>query len=136
MGLDLNEPIKTDDEQELSRARRRRARRKIISPLTPDEKTSYIQDVLRKAAPSFDFFLFSLFSGTVIGLGYLFDSPYLLILGALLAPVMSPLIGTSLGIILGSTRYFFRSLGGFLVGGELKMENFRKYGRHLPEFIA
>ena len=119
MGLDLNEPINNDEEQELSRARRRRARRKVISPLTPDEKTSYIQGVLRKAAPSFDFFLFSLFSGTVIGLGFMLDSPYVMLLGVLLAPVMAPVVGTSLGIILGSARYFFRSIGGFLVGGFL-----------------
>lgn len=99
MGLDLNEPINNDEEQELSRARRRRARRKVISPLTPDEKTSYIQGVLRKAAPSFDFFLFSLFSGTVIGLGFMLDSPYVMLLGVLLAPVMAPVVGTSLGIL-------------------------------------
>jgi hypothetical protein len=32
---------------------------------------------------------------------------------------MSPVIGISLGIILGSAKYFARSLGGFLVGGFL-----------------
>jgi hypothetical protein len=119
MGLDLNDPIQPEDEHELSRARRRRARRKIIAPLTPDEKTNYIQDVLRKAAPSFDFFLFSLFAGTVIGIGYMLDSPYIFLLGTLLAPVMSPIVGMSLGIILGSGRYFFRSIGGFLIGAFL-----------------
>jgi hypothetical protein len=108
-----------EEEQKLSRARRRRARRKIIAPLTPDEKTTYIQGVLRKAAPSFDFFLFSLFAGAVIGFGFILDSPSILVLGALLAPLMSPVIGISLGIILGSFKYFGRSVGGFLVGSFL-----------------
>lgn len=117
--MDLTEPTSPEEEPKLSRARRRRARRKIISPLTPDEKTNYIQEVLRKAAPSFDFFLFSLFAGAVIGLGFIVDSPYILILGALLAPLMSPVIGISLGITLGSAKYFVRSIGGFLVGSFL-----------------
>ncbi|HKJ27743.1 MAG TPA: DUF389 domain-containing protein, partial [Anaerolineales bacterium] len=118
MDFDETTPIE-EEEQELSRARRRRQKRKIISPLTPDEKTKYIQGVLRKAAPSFDFFLFSLLSGAVIGLGFILDSPYVLVLGALLAPVMAPVVGVSLGMVLGSARYFFRSLGGFIVGALL-----------------
>ena len=69
-----------DDVQELSRARRRREQRKIISPLTPDEKTDYIEAVLKNASPSFDFFLFSLFTGAIIGLGFILDSPYVLLL--------------------------------------------------------
>ena len=49
-----------------SPARRRRARRSVIAPLTPDEKTDYIQAVLRKASPNFDFFLFSLLAAAII----------------------------------------------------------------------
>ncbi|MEN8240979.1 MAG: DUF389 domain-containing protein [Chloroflexota bacterium] len=113
-------PENTQPEEELpSPARRRRDSRKVIAPLTPDEKTDYIQAVLRKAAPNFDFFLFSLLTGIVIGLGFLFDSPYIFVFGALLAPLMSPLVGVSLGIILGSTKYFGRSLGALIVGGIL-----------------
>ncbi len=117
--MDFIEPTPPEEEQELSRARRRRARRKVISPLTPDEKTTYIQEVLQKAAPSFDFFLFSLFAGAVIGLGFILDSPYVILLGVLITPLMAPVVGVSLGIVLGSARYFGRSLGGFLVGGFL-----------------
>jgi len=117
--MNLTEPTSPEEEPKLSRARRRRAQRKIIAPLTPDEKTNYIQEVLRKAAPSFDFFLFSLFAGAVIGLGFIVDSPYILVLGALLAPLMSPVIGISLGITLGSAKDFVRILGGFVVGSFL-----------------
>lgn len=75
--------------ESLSRARRRRAKRQLISTLTPDERASYLDEVARKAAPSFDFFLFSLLAGGIIGAGYIFDSPYLLLLAALLAPMMA-----------------------------------------------
>lgn len=117
--MDFTEPTQPEEKDELSKARRRRARRKVISPLTPDERTSYIQDVMRKASPSFDFFLFSLFSGAVVGLGFILDSPAVILLGILLAPVMAPVVGISLGIMLGSAFYFGRSLGGFLIGSLL-----------------
>lgn len=111
------EPEQVSPEEEIqSRARRRRTRRRVIAPLTPDEKSDYIEAVLRKASPSFDFFLFSLLAGAILGVGFIFDSPYLLLLGTLLAPLMSPVVGISLGTVLGSTRYFGRSLGGLLVG--------------------
>jgi hypothetical protein len=116
--MELPETTPPEDETP-SPARRRRARRSVIAPLTPDEKTNYIQAVIRKASPNFDFFLFSLLSGVVFSLGFILDSAYVLLLGALLAPIMSPLVGTSLGIILGSTKYFGRSIGGLLVGSVL-----------------
>jgi hypothetical protein len=103
----------------LPRARRRRAQRQLISALTPDERANYLDEVARRAAPSFDYFLFSLFAGAILALGFLMDSPYLLILGALLAPFMAPAVGVSLGTILGSWRYFGRSFGGLLVGSAL-----------------
>jgi hypothetical protein len=109
----------TPPEKPLSRARRRRARRKIIAPLTPDEKSDYLEAVLRTASPSFDFFLFSLLAGAILGVGFIIDNPYFLLLGTLLAPLMSPVVGISLGTVIGSARYFSRSLGGLLVGGFL-----------------
>jgi hypothetical protein len=113
------DPITPKQEETSSRARRRRARRKVIAPLTPDEKTDYIQTVLRKASPTFDFFLFSFLSGAILGVGFIIDNPYFLLLGTLLAPLMSPVIGISLGTVLGSARFFGRSLGGLLIGGFL-----------------
>jgi uncharacterized membrane protein len=114
------EPDQISPQEETpSRARQRRARRKIIAPLTTDEKTDYIQTVLRKASPTFDFFLFSFLAGAILGVGFIIDNPYFLLLGTLLAPLMSPVIGISLGTVLGSARFFGRSLGGLLIGGFL-----------------
>lgn len=108
-----------EDFRKTSVSRRRRERRRIISPLTPDEKTKYIEGVIRKATPSFDFFLFSFLSGGILGAGFLLDSPYMLMLGALLAPQMAPLVGVSLGTVLGSGKHFARSFAALMVGGFL-----------------
>ncbi len=102
-----------------ARARRRRASRQLIQQLTPDERAGYLEDVARRASPSIDFFIFSLLAGAVIGFGFLTDSPYLLLVGALLAPLMSPVVGISLGTVLGSSKLFGRGLGGLSVGSLL-----------------
>ena len=107
------------EEKQNARARRRRAKRQVIEQLTPDEQSSYVDEVAKRAAPSFDFFLFSLLAGLLTGVGYLLDSPHLLIAGALVAPLMAPLVGIGLGTVLGSTQYFGRSMGGFLLGSLL-----------------
>jgi len=91
----------------------------LFGPLDVDERSQALEDLARRAAPNFDFFLYSLFSGAVIGLGLLLDSPYLLLLGALVAPLMAPAVGVALGTALGSSKHFLRSLGGLLLGSLL-----------------
>lgn len=105
-----------DDDPQLPAARRRQAERSLFGPLNVDERSQVLEDVVRRASPNFDFFLYSLFSGAVISLGFLFDSPYLLLLGALIAPLMAPAVGVALGTALGSPRHFGRSLVGLLIG--------------------
>ncbi|MGB2909550.1 MAG: hypothetical protein WBB55_03110, partial [Anaerolineales bacterium] len=70
-----------DDPDDLPPARRRRARR-ILAPLDADEQASLLDAIAHHAAPSFDFFLFSLIAGLVISAGLLLNEPALLVLGA------------------------------------------------------
>lgn len=107
-----------DDPDKLPPARRRRAQR-LLTPLDADERAEFLDDLAHRASPSFDFFLFSLLAGIVLGVGLLVDSPALLVLGAVLAPLMAPAIGVSLGTVIGSVRYFLRSLAGLLIAGFL-----------------
>jgi hypothetical protein len=107
-----------DDPDKLPPARRRRAHR-LLTPLDADERAEFLDDLAHRASPSFDFFLFSLLAGAVLGIGLLVDSPALLVLGAVLAPLMAPAIGVSLGTVIGSVRYFLRSLAGLLIAGLL-----------------
>ncbi|MBN1537077.1 MAG: DUF389 domain-containing protein [Anaerolineales bacterium] len=107
-----------EDPDLLPPARRRRARR-ILAPLDVDERSLFLDQIARRASPSFDFFLFSATAGLVMGIGLLFDTPALLILGAIFAPVMAPITGIALGTVVGSARHFLRSLAGFLIGSLL-----------------
>lgn len=118
MSLPPNQTLPEDDPQ-LPAARRRHAQRSLFGPLGVDERSQALEELARRAAPNFDFFLYSLCAGFVIGLGLLTDSPYLLILGALIAPLMAPAVGVALGTALGSSRHFMRNLGGLLVASGL-----------------
>lgn len=107
-----------DDPDHLPPARRRRARR-LLAPLNADERADFIGDIAHRASPSFDFFLFSFLAGIVLSAGLLLDEPALSILGSLVAPVMAPIVGLSLGAVSGSLRFFLRSLAGLLIGSLL-----------------
>lgn len=107
-----------DDPERLPPARKRRARR-LLAPLNADERAAFLDEIVHRASPTFDFFLFSLASGGVFGTGLLLDLPPLLLLGAVVAPLMAPAVGLSLGTMIGSGRHFLRSLIGLLIGGGL-----------------
>lgn len=114
MNLPTSEEI-PDDPDRLPPARRRRARR-LLAPLDVDERAQSLEGLARRTSPSFDFFLFSLLSGAGLGIGMLYDSPSLILLGILLAPLMGPVVGISLGTVIGSARFFVRSVIGLLIG--------------------
>jgi len=103
-----------DDPEDLTPARRRRADRGLI-PEDLIEIADDIEELAHKTIPSFDFFLFSLLSAAIITASILADSPALLVLGALTAPVMAPFIGISLGTATGSFKFFSQRLAGSLV---------------------
>ena len=104
-----------DDPKQMPPARRRRAQRTLL-PHADSEREIFLTTFSRRLTPSFDFFLFSFIAALVLSLGVLLDSPSLLVLGALLAPLMTPLVGLSLGAATGSLNFFLRSFGGLLIG--------------------
>jgi uncharacterized membrane protein len=114
MSLPTIEPI-SDDTHSLPPARRRRQRRMIIPPGTA-ERAELLQELSLRVVPSFDFFLFSLLSGLVLGAGLLLDTPALIFLAVLLAPFMAPVIGVALGTVTGSIRFIVQSLVSLLIG--------------------
>ncbi|KAF0109138.1 MAG: hypothetical protein FD146_182 [Anaerolineaceae bacterium] len=119
-----DQPIVPDDNLpsgvpvQLPPARRRRARRTLFLP-GEDERARVIETLGRRAFPAFEFFLFSLLCGAILGAGYLLDSHSLLLLGILLAPLMTPWVGLTLAAVTGSWRFFFLTLSGLLFGGLL-----------------
>lgn len=114
----FNANITPDDPEKLPPARRRRARR-LLAPMETEDRIDFLDQVAHRAAPSFDFFLFSLLAGAVIAVGYLLDSQAILVLAAILSPMMAPVIGIALGTVVGSVQFFLRSLVGISIGGVL-----------------
>lgn len=107
-----------DDPNNLPPARRRRAKR-VLAPVDADERAAFLDKVARRASPTVDFFLFSILAGIVFSAGLLLEEGALLVLGAILAPMMAPAIGLALGTVIGSGRFFFRSLIGVIIGSGL-----------------
>ncbi len=102
----------------VQRSRRRQARRQIAMPDGSD-RAAFLETLSRRATPSFDFFLFALISGAVLGAGYLLDlrwnSMAIFLLGLLLAPLLTPMVGLILAVSTGSWRFFFLMIGGLIV---------------------
>jgi hypothetical protein len=115
MSLPKSEYI-PDDPDLLPPARRRRARR-LLAPLEVDERAIVLDQVRRRTSPSFDFFLFSVIAGIIFSVGIMLDSPVVLVLGAIFAPLMAPVIGLSLATVVGSYKFFARSLVALAIGG-------------------
>lgn len=107
-----------DDPDHLPPARRRRSRR-LIAPLGFDERATFLDQLATRAAPSFDFFLFSFLAGALIGIGLLFNATSLIVLGCLLAPLLAPIFGLALATTVGSWRLFLQNSGGILVAAIL-----------------
>jgi len=107
-----------DDPDQMPPARRRRARR-LLAPMEADERAAFLDELVHRTSPTFDFFLFSLLAGLILGAGFLLDSPALLLLGALVGPIMAPAVGLSFATVTGSGRTFLRCLIGLLIGSLL-----------------
>jgi len=73
-----------NDPSKMPPARRRRAQRLLV-PLSGDERASFLDMLVHRASPSFDFFLLSLTASFLLSIGLLLDTPAFLILGASLA---------------------------------------------------
>ncbi len=98
-----------------ARARRRRALRRAQFPTDEAGRAELFAHLVRRAFPSYELFVFSFAAGAILGLGYLFNSQALFIFGALVAPLLTPWIGTTLSIIAGALRLFLQTLAAFLI---------------------
>ena len=98
-----------------ARARRRRAQRRASFPTDEQERAALFTHLVRRAFPSYELFVFSLVAGAILGLGYLFNAQALLIFGILVAPLLTPWIGTTLSIVAGAPRLFVQTVSALLV---------------------
>lgn len=98
-----------------ARARRRRAQRRAYFPTDEQGRAELFTHLTRRAFPSYELFVFSLVAGAILGLGYLFNAQALLIFGILVAPLLTPWIGTALSIVAGAPRLFAQTLTALFV---------------------
>jgi hypothetical protein len=98
-----------------ARARRRRALRRAQVPTDEAGRSELFAHLVRRAFPSYELFVFSFVAGAILGLGYLFNAQALLVFGILVAPLLTPWIGTTLSIIAGALRLFLQTITAFLI---------------------
>lgn len=111
-------PVVRPHEEEPARPsappRRRRRSQRIIERPDASELAERLESIAYRAAPTFDFFVFSFLCGCILGLGYILDAPAILLIGILVAPIASPWVGAALAAATGEVRFFGQTLGGFL----------------------
>jgi hypothetical protein len=112
MTIQPTEPLNNPDE--LSPARRRRARR-MLTQLRADEREVFLEELAHSVSPSVDLFLYAILAGVLIGLGFSLDQNAFLIAGALATPRMAPIAGLALAAVSGSPRFFIRMLAALTV---------------------
>ena len=113
------QPFEPDPESRISaRARRRRARRTFF-PKDAQGRAAVLAVLAKRAYPSYELFIFSLLCGAVLGVGYIFDSYGVLLLGILFAPLMLPWVGLVLSVISGTPRLFVQTFAGLLISALL-----------------
>jgi len=113
------QPPEPPSESRISaRARRRRARRTFF-PKDAEGRTAIIASLAKRAYPSYELFIYSLLCGVMLGVGYIFDSYGVLVLGILFAPLMAPWFGLILSAISGMPRLFFQTAAGLLISAAL-----------------
>jgi cell division septation protein DedD len=98
-----------------ARARRRRAQRRAHFPTDEAGRAELFTHLVRRAFPSYELFVFSFVAGAILGLGYLFNAQALLIFGILVAPLLTPWIGTTLSIVAGALRLFLQTITALLI---------------------
>ena len=107
-----------DESQEFisARARRRRAQRRAYFPTDEEGRAALFTHLAGRAFPSYEFFVFSLVSGAILGLGYFINSGAILFFGILVGPLMTPWVGMLLAVVAGSVRFFFQTITALFVG--------------------
>jgi uncharacterized hydrophobic protein (TIGR00271 family) len=88
----------------------------LFPSLDLEEQWKLREEMLDDAKPGVNYFVLIILSSIIATLGLLLDSPAVVIGAMLVAPLMSPVLGFSLGIVLGELRLIRLSLESVLKG--------------------
>lgn len=81
----------------------------LFSTLNEQDKNNAIKRIVEESSPRDDFFLLSVLSILMATLGLLLNSVAVIIGSMLIAPLLSPILGISLGVVMADSKLIFRS---------------------------
>ncbi|MBN1815244.1 MAG: TIGR00341 family protein [Anaerolineae bacterium] len=93
-----------------------RALRQTLPVLSAEEQRELQQELRRGAQPGVNFFVLTVLSCLIAALGLLLNSPAVVIGAMLVAPLMSPIMALSLGLVVGDLRAIRLSTEAILKG--------------------
>jgi len=85
--------------------------RQYLPRLDIKDRTEAYTRIRRGARPDMDFYMLISLATIIAALGLILSSPAVVIGAMLVAPLMSPMVGTGLAVVLGDTRFIRLSLG-------------------------
>ncbi len=88
----------------------------LFPTLTQEEQLEVREELISDAEPGQDYFVLIVLSSIIAALGLLLNSPAVVIGAMLVAPLMSPILGFSLAIVLGEVRLLRTSLESVFKG--------------------
>lgn len=83
---------------------------KLFNNLTEKDKTKAVEDLICESTPRHDFFLMVILSVLMATFGLLLNSAAVVIGSMLIAPILSPILSLSLGVVLSDMPLIFRSV--------------------------
>lgn len=93
--------------------------RQWLPRLSMSDRTEAYVRIRRNARPDIDYYMLISLSAMIASLGLIANSAAVVIGAMLVAPLMSPIIGSGLAIVLGDARFLRRSIGAVLQGAFL-----------------
>ncbi len=88
----------------------------MLPTLNKEEQLVFYQDMRKAARPTVNYFVLIALSAVIATLGLLLNSPAVIIGAMLVAPLMSPIISSSVGIVFGDIRMLKGALLSTLEG--------------------
>lgn len=89
---------------------------KVLPRLDRAARVNAYVRIRRSARPDTDYYVLITLSAIIAALGLMVNSPAVVIGAMLVAPLMSPMVGTGLAIVLGDARFLRLSLGAVFRG--------------------
>lgn len=90
--------------------------RRWLPRLDLSQRTEAYVRIRRGARPNIDYYMLISLAAMIAALGLIANSAAVVIGAMLVAPLMSPIIGSGLAIVLGDARFLRRSIGAVLQG--------------------